>query len=237
MLRAVILDVDGTLIDSNEAHARSWQEALREKSIDPPFLEIRWRIGMGADRLMPELAGFTLESAKGQAIDQRRKQIFNERYLPHLKPFPKVRELLEAFKAEGLKLIIGTSAGGDLLHRLLIRANVDDLIDASTSSDDADRSKPAPDIIRAALDEARLSPEEAVMIGDTPYDVASATRAGVKIVGVTCGGWDAEELEPAVAVYRDAADILGHLDRSVFTHNAPLTPPYIEAGETEHRLH
>jgi HAD superfamily hydrolase (TIGR01509 family) len=215
MVRAVLLDVDGTLIDSNDAHARAWVDAGREHGYDIEFGRVRWLVGMGGDRVLPELTGLEEESERGRALLDRRGAIFRERYLPELTAFPRTHELLARLRAEGKKLVVATSASETDLEALLEQARLEDLIDRSTNADEAENSKPAPDIVEAALKKSGAAAGEVVMIGDTPYDVKAAQRAGVRIVGVECGGWNERELKGAVAVYRDPADLLENLDASI----------------------
>ena len=213
-VRGVILDVDGTLVNSNDAHARAWIEALAEHSYDVPFETVRPLIGMGGDKLMPEVVGVDGESEEGQAIDARRGDIFRTQYLPHLQAFPRVRELLAHMSARGLKLVVASSSKKETLEPLLELAGATDLIESKTSTDDADASKPSPDIVGAALERLNLPKENVVMIGDTPYDVEAAGRAGVALIGLRCGGWDDAGLEGAIAIYDDPADLLAHYDAS-----------------------
>lgn len=208
-LEAVILDVDGTLIDSNDAHARAFVEAAEELGFPGgDFTTVRRLIGMGADRLIPRVYGFESEASKGKALGERKDEIFRGRYLPSLRPTPGARALLERMRAEGLRLVVATSATEDDLHALLERAGVADLIARTTSASEVENSKPAPDVVESALADAGAPADRVVMIGDTPYDVEAATRAGVRLIGVRCGGWDDEALRGAVAVYDDPADLL-----------------------------
>lgn len=218
---AVVLDVDGTLVDSNDAHARAWVDAFAEHGITAPFETVRRAIGMGGDKLMPHVAGIDEGSRRGRAIGERRGEIFQRTYLPNLKPFPRVRELLERFRDDDLLLTVASSAQKDELEQLLEIAGVADLIDARTSSDEAERSKPDPDIVRAAVHRSKCPRDRSIMLGDTPYDVAAALRAGIAIVGLECGGWSAEDLRGALAVYQSPADLLEQYESSVF---AKLTP-------------
>ena len=213
-IRGVILDVDGTLVDSNDAHARAWVEALAEHGVDVEFEKVRRLIGMGGDKLLPEVSGISEETPEGERISKRRGEIFKERYLPKLKAFPSTRELLEKMRDEGLKLVVASSAKEDELNPLLKIAGADDLIEKKTSSDDAENSKPDPDIVKAALDSSGLAPGEVVMLGDTPYDIESASRAGVRVIAVRSGGWEDADLSGAVAIYDGPADLLAHYDSS-----------------------
>lgn len=215
MLRAVLLDVDGTLIDSNDAHARAWVDVGDEFGHEIEFGRVRWLIGMGGDRVLPELTGLKEESEEGRRMLDRRGEIFRERYLQHLTSFPEVHALLERLHRDGRKLVVATSASEKDLKALLKQAGLEVLIDDSTNSDEAEDSKPAPDIVEAALEKAGVPAGEAVMLGDTPYDVKAAQRAGVDIIGLRCGGWDAHELKGAREVYADPADLLASYDRSL----------------------
>jgi HAD superfamily hydrolase (TIGR01509 family) len=222
-LRAVLLDVDGTLIDSNDAHARAWVDTGDEFDRPIQFGEVRWLVGMGGDRVLPRLTGLTEDSDEGARMLERRGEIFRERYLPQLEPFPRVRELLERLRADGLRLVVATSAGSEDLSALLKQAGIEDLIDAATSSDDADSSKPAPDIVAAALEQAGAPADRVAMLGDTPYDVKAAQRAGVPLIALRCGGWTDAELRGAVEVYRDPAELLERYDDSLLgTRSAPV---------------
>jgi HAD superfamily hydrolase (TIGR01509 family) len=214
-IRAVLLDVDGTLIDSNDAHAHAWVDVGREFGHAIAFDDVRRKIGMGGDRVLPQLTGLQEESDEGARMLERRGEIFRSRYLPSLKAFPNARKLLERLKVDGLQLVVATSASESDLGALLEQAGLDDLLTRSVNSDDAESSKPAPDIVEAAVKEAGVTAASCVMIGDTPYDVGAARRAGVPIIGVRCGGWSEDELEGAAEVYDDVSALLAAYDRSL----------------------
>jgi HAD superfamily hydrolase (TIGR01509 family) len=214
--QAVILDVDGTLILSNDAHAEAWVEVGREFGYDIPFEKIRPLIGMGGDKVLPAVTGLEEESEEGQKILDRRGAIFVDRYLSRLEPAAGARELLQRMRDDGLKLVVATSARSEEMDKLLEQAGVAELVDEATSSSDADASKPEPDIVAAALQKTGCPAAAVLMLGDTPYDVEAARRAGVGIVGVRCGGWNDDALRGALAVYADPADLLEHYDRSPF---------------------
>jgi HAD superfamily hydrolase (TIGR01509 family) len=213
-IRGVILDIDGTLVDSNDAHAEAWVEALAEHGIRVEFEKVRRLIGMGGDKLLPEVSGIAEETDEGKSISERRGELFKERWLPHLKPFPKTRELLERMRDEGLELVVASSAKKDEMDPLLKIAGADRLIEEKTSSDDAENSKPDPDIVKAALDNLGYAPDEVLMLGDTPYDIEAADRTGVKVIALRCGGWNDDGLEGAVAIYDDPADLLANYESS-----------------------
>ena len=221
MYRAVIFDVDGTLVDSNDAHAQAWVEALSEHGRHVSFTRVRPLIGMGGDKLLPEITGLSADSPEGAAIGARRGEIFLQRFLPNLQPTRGARELLQSLRADNLKLYVATSAKKRELDPLLRVAGADQFMEATTSSDDAERSKPDPDIVAAALKQSGRAKHEAIMIGDTPYDVEAALRAGINIIALRSGGWRDRDLEGALAVYDDPADLLNHYDLSPFKRPAP----------------
>jgi HAD superfamily hydrolase (TIGR01509 family) len=201
--QGAIFDVDGTLVDSNAAHAQAFVEAISERGFDVPFDKVRRLIGKGSDKLIPELIG-----RYDPAIADRKKALFKARYLPGLRAFPKVEALLEMLRTRGLKLAVASSAGEDELAALLEVAHASGYFSEEANADDARRSKPDPDIVQAALRKLALAPSRCVMIGDTPYDADAARRAGVAFIGLRCGGWDDAHLQPALGVFEDAADLL-----------------------------
>jgi HAD superfamily hydrolase (TIGR01509 family) len=213
--KAVLFDVDGTLVDSNDAHAHAWVKAFTENGVTVDPAHVRRCIGMGGDKLMPEVSGLAEDSAKGSAIAKRRGEIFKQEFLPKLNAFRDSDRLVAAVKQRGLIAVAASSAQEDELKALLKIAGADSLMDAATSSDDAEESKPEPDIIEAALERAKASPPEAVMIGDTPYDIEAAARAGVATIAFRSGGWTDADLKGAVAIYDGAWDLLARLDDSL----------------------
>ena len=215
-MKAVILDVDGTLVDSNESHAHAWVAAFDEAGITVNFEAVLRSIGMGGAKLMPAVAEIEESTPLGKRISERRGEIFKGTYLPALRGFSGTRELLERFLAEGFVLAVASSAAEEELQPLLERAGVADLVTRRTSSDDAEHSKPDPDIVKAALRQAQCDPTRAIVVGDTPYDVEAALRAGIRIVGVESGGWSKEELKGATEVYRDVSHLLVEYDGSPF---------------------
>jgi HAD superfamily hydrolase (TIGR01509 family) len=211
---AVLLDVDGTLVDSNDAHAHAWEAAFAAHGFIVDFGQVRRCIGMGGDKLMPAVSGVEDDSAAGVAIAKRRSEIFAEQFLPHLRPFRDAGRLVGELKGRGLTIVAASSAKRDELQPLLAVAGAEALMDATTSSDDATNSKPDPDIITAALKRAHSLPGDAVMIGDTPYDVEASRRAGVAIIAFRCGGWSDDDLTGALAIYDGPWHLLAALDSS-----------------------
>jgi HAD superfamily hydrolase (TIGR01509 family) len=220
VLRGVIFDIDGTLVASNEAHAQSWADTLREAGYDVPF-DIIWpMIGMGGDKLLPASTGVEANSQMGRRLLKRRWELFQRNYLPRLQPTPGARDLVLRMKEDDLTLVVASSASGNELRDLMDVAGVADLMDATTSSSDAAESKPDPDIVQAAIRKSRLDPDELIMLGDTPYDVQAAIGAHVNLVGLLCGGWSMEELSGAVAIYDDPSDLHKWYDQSPFAVKA-----------------
>lgn len=172
-------------------------------------------IGKGSDKLLPELTGLDSEAGKGKQLTEERKQLFLRDYLPSLRPTNGARDLVKRLRDDGSRVVVATSSSDDELNQLLRQARVDDLIEQATSSSDGESSKPDPDIIQAALKKGKLRPQGAVMLGDTPYDIEAAARAGVLTIALRCGGWwDDAALAGAVAIYDDPAALLADIDRS-----------------------
>jgi HAD superfamily hydrolase (TIGR01509 family) len=208
---AALFDVDGTVIDSNDAHAEAWVQSLREHDIRADLSRVRPLIGKGGDKLLCEVAQIKDDSPLGQRISRRKKDIF-DRYLPRLKPTAGVRPLLEFLRGHHITRVVATSADDQELDQLLKQAGVGDLFQRQASKDDADESKPDPDIVHAALARARSDPDETVMIGDTPYDVEAAGRAGVATIALRCGGhWSRDDFRGALAIFDDPASLLSAL--------------------------
>jgi HAD superfamily hydrolase (TIGR01509 family) len=212
----IIFDVDGTLVDSNHQHAMAWLEAFQAAGLDVAYHRIRRLIGKGSDKLFPELTGESLDSPEGKAISEDCKRIFKQKYLPQIRAFDQADALVRRLRQSGLKLAVASSARREDLEALLKIAGSPELLETSTTSKEADRSKPDPDIVAAALEKLGTPPDETIMIGDTPYDIESATRAGVGVIAFRCGGWGDDHLQRALAIYDDPADLLAHFDRSPF---------------------
>ena len=223
MRRAVLLDLDGTLVDSTQAHAQAWMRAFHRHRYDVPAERIcRW-IGMGGNKLLHEVdPALSDDRDPGKSISRLRREIFLNEYVGSLCATNGARELLERLGAEGLLRVIASSAESDELEALLRVAKIEDLVDITTGAADAEHSKPDPDIIEAALRKARARPDQAVYVGDTPYDVVAAHRAGVVAIALTCAAWNAQELSDADATYRDPADLAEHLAESPLRRSSDL---------------
>jgi HAD superfamily hydrolase (TIGR01509 family) len=228
MAMTILFDVDGTLVDSNDAHARTWVSALLEAGYDVPFDRIRPLIGMGGDRLLPRVTGgLAADSEMGENIGRRRLEIFLTRELPAVSVMSGARQLLEAVRARGGRVVVATGAKRAELEKILAVGDLGPLVDLSTTSDDASKTKPAPDVVNAALAQAGVAARDAVMVGDTVYDVQAAHSAGVACVALRCGGSDSTALRDAEAVYRDPLELTAALDRAPFAWlQAPTAPAH-----------
>ena len=216
MITAVIFDIDGTLVDSVDLHAEAWQVALERFGKKVSFAEVRRQIGKGGDQLLPVFLSAREMEKFGDELEQYRSKLFKKEYLPRVTAFPGVRQLFERIRQDQKRIALASSAKGDELKTYKTIAGIDDLIEAETSSDDAERSKPYPDIFEAALAElGDVAPDKILVIGDTPYDAQAAGKANLRTVGLMCGGWNEEELRRAgcIAIYRDPADLLSRYDR------------------------
>jgi phosphoglycolate phosphatase-like HAD superfamily hydrolase len=211
---AAIFDVDGTLVDSNDAHAAAWVDVLHDFGIDRPRADVRPLIGMGGDKLLAQLTGIDAKSERGREIAARRGERFRDVYLDTLTAFPGTRALFERLARDGVRLAIASSAQEAELEPLLRVAGVLDLVEREASGDDVQASKPDPDIVRASLERLGVTPEVAVMVGDTPYDVEAASHAGVGAIAFRCGGgWRDDDFDGAVAVYDGPRAMLADYER------------------------
>jgi len=217
-VRGVLLDIDGTLVNSNDAHAHSWVDAMEAQGYHADFEKVRPLIGMGGDKVLPDVLDIQKDSEQGKKIDQRRKEFFKEKYFPTVKPFPAAKELLQRMHDDGLTLVVATSASSEELKKLLdvIGPHVEDLMTQETTSKDAPKSKPNPQIMDVAIQRSGLAANELLMLGDTPYDIEAAEKAGVKTVAFRSGGWEDKDLSHAIAIYDNTADLLAHYDESPF---------------------
>jgi HAD superfamily hydrolase (TIGR01509 family) len=216
MLQAVIFDVDGTLIDSNDLHAESWQQAFRHFGYDIPYDQLRQQVGKGGDNYVPHFLSPQEYRNIGKQIDSYKGDLFRREYVSRIKPFPNVRELFERIRQEGLRIALATSSKGDELAQYEKLLNISDLLQDETSKDDAAHSKPDPDVFAAALEKLGVQVRDAIAVGDTPYDAQASTKIGLRIIGVLCGGFSERELRSAgcFAVYRAPADLLANFEKS-----------------------
>ena len=211
MFTSVIFDIDGTLVDSVDLHAEAWRQALERFGKKISFAEVRRQIGKGGDQLMPVFLSRQELQNFGDELEQYRSDLFKKEFLSRVKAFPDVRQLFQRIRQDDKRIALASSAKGDELKTYKAIAGIEDLVETETSSDDADRSKPYPDIFQAALAQlGDIRPDNVVVVGDTIYDAEAAGKAHLRTIGVMCGGWSEEDLRRAgcIAVYRDPADLL-----------------------------
>lgn len=216
MTKAVIFDIDGTLLDSVDLHAQAWQEAFRHFGREVPLPDVRRQIGKGSDNLLP--AFFTDEELQRleKPLNEYRGELFKKKYLGRIVPFTGVRELVTRILDDGKLVGLASSAKGDEIEDYKRIARIDDLVQEEASADDARHSKPAPDIFSAALHKMDLRPGDAVAIGDTPYDAEAAGKISLPAIGVLCGGWPEKDLRDAgcIEIYQGPGDLLARYGTS-----------------------
>ena len=214
-VEAAIFDVDGTLIDSVDFHTIAWVEAFAEFGVTTDFEKVRRQIGKGGDNLMPVFLSQKQIRAFGEDLETFRSGHFKRKYLEYLQPFAGVRPLFERLIDNGIRIALASSAKPDELQVYKKIAEIDDLLDAETSSDDVEESKPDPDIFQAAVRQLHgIAKDRIIVFGDTPYDAEAAAKAGLRSIGVLCGGFPARSLTKGgcSAIYRSPSNILIHYD-------------------------
>lgn len=214
--KAVLFDVDGTLIDSNDFHAEAWSGAMAHFGQDVPPARIRGQIGKGGDNLLPALLPADFLDEHRDALEAYRTQLFKDEYLDRIRPFDQVRALMERVAAAGIRIALASSGVKDEVAHHLDLIGCADLVAVTTSADDAERSKPSPDIFAAELGKLGVAPDDAVVIGDSPYDMIAAAKLGMRAIGVRCGGFTDDVLTEAgaQALFDDPADLLARFDES-----------------------
>ena len=212
-LKAVIFDIDGTLLDSVDAHAQAWQDAFREFGHDIPLAALRREIGKGGDQLLPVFLSRAEIEARGETLEARRGALLKANFLPHFRPFPRAADLLRRLSDDGITILLATSSKSDESQTYKDIIGIADLVGEDVSSEDAEKSKPEPDIFHAALQRLPgVDPGAILVVGDTPHDARAAAKAGLRTIGVLCGGVDEAALRDGgcVAVFRDPADLLAN---------------------------
>ena len=216
MPKAAIFDIDGTLVDSVDLHARAWQEALTKFGHEVTFEQARSQIGKGGDQLIPVFLSEAEQADHGEEMEEWRGKLFKSKYLHLVRPFSAVPELLRRVHEAGLKVAAASSAKRSELEVYLDIACVTGLVEVATSSEDAEQSKPAPDIFHVALKKLGMDGPDAVAIGDTPYDARAAGKASIRTIGMLCGGFTEADLREGgcVVVYPGPGALLACFDAS-----------------------
>ncbi|PZR71627.1 MAG: HAD family hydrolase [Chthoniobacterales bacterium] len=210
-MRAAIFDLDGTLVDSNELHVQAWQETFRHFGKEIPVERLREQIGKGGDQYLPVFLTEQEMREFGKEADEYRGAIFKKKYLSQVRPFPRVHELFERIRSDGKKIALASSGKEDEVERYQKLLGIEALVDSRTTADQVAHSKPKPDVFIAALRTlGRLAPEDAIAIGDTPYDIEAAKKIDLSTIALLCGGFREDILrqEGACAIFRDPADLL-----------------------------
>ncbi len=214
-VRAVLFDIDGTLADSNDLHVRAWMQVFDKRGLQTTPEAVHAQIGKGADLLVPALVSGA-DDKLAEALGEEHGAVFKAKYLDQVKPFPGAHDLLARTKAAGRRVVLASSASKEELEHYVRLLSAADIVDAGTSIDDVETSKPAPDIFAMALKKAGVSANGAVAVGDSPYDVEAAGKCGVATVALRSGGFSDEALleAGATALYDDAAALLADFDAS-----------------------
>ena len=218
MIKAVLCDLDGTLLDTNAFHAEAWQKTLAQFGYNVSFDDLVKQVGKGSDNLLPVFLPKEKLDPISDKLEEMHANIYHREYLDRVVPFADARTLLERMRQHGLRIAVATSSGKGDLEVLKTILRIHDLVEEDTTASDAKKSKPAPDIFEAALKSLGVAPDEALALGDTPWDVEAAARAGVKTVAVMSGGWTRQQLQNAgaIAVYVDAAELVRKFEDSPF---------------------
>ena len=214
-LEAVLFDIDGTLVDSNEQHVNAWAFAFRDEGKPQELDDIRAQIGKGGDLLVPALLP-DLDGIAQKRIADLHGAYFKDIYLDAIRPFDNATALIERVHTGGRKLVLASSAKKEELDHYVDLLGIGDLLAATTSIDDVEASKPEPDIFEAALEKIGVAPDAAIVVGDTPFDVEAAVKAGIAAIGLTSGLFDERQLRDAgaIAVFADVTDLLENFDTS-----------------------
>jgi HAD superfamily hydrolase (TIGR01549 family) len=222
MVKAVIFDMDGTLVDSVDLHARAWQDAFHDFGHEVDLKLIRDQIGKGGDKLLPVFLTREQIDKEGPNLEKHRGDILKERYLSQIKAFPKVPQLFERIRAGRIKIFLGSSAKSEELQTYKKIAGIERLIDGETSSEDAEKSKPHPDVFQAAMAKlGGIHTSEVIVVGDSPYDAEAAGKVGLRTIGFRSGGFAEAKLRDAgcIAIYDGPADLLARYDESVLVES------------------
>lgn len=213
--RAILFDVDGTLVDSNDAHVEAWRQAFAGEGHFFSRAEIHAQVGKGGDNLVPSLLPH-LDQQSQERLAHAEGEIYKRDFLPGIQPFPGAKKVLKALAGRGHTLVLASSASQSELDHYVDLLDLDGLLSGTTSKDDVGSSKPCPDIFESALLLTGLPAESAVVIGDTPYDIIAARRAGIDAIAVLSGGFDEADLRECgpLAIYADVVELEANYEGS-----------------------
>ncbi|MGN6182435.1 MAG: HAD family hydrolase [Thermoanaerobaculia bacterium] len=211
--QAFLLDIDGTLIDSNDKHADCWVEAFAHFKKDVDWNVVRQQIGKGGDLLVPDTLNAREMRTFGEKLKKYRGELWTKKYMKTVQPFPGVIDAIRALADRGVKLAFASSSNPDEVEYYVELLGVGDLLEGTTSKEDAEFSKPSPEIFQAALERVKSDPAKTFAVGDTPYDVLAAHRIPMPIVAVRCGGFADELLAKAEFLFDDFPSVVKELDR------------------------
>lgn len=209
----IIFDIDGTLIDSNDIHARAWVEAFAEFDKNIPFGIMRSQIGKGGDLLVPDLLSAREMQDFGEKVKKRRPAIFKAKYRSQITPFKRVREDLEVLHARGIRMALASSANPDEVDYYIQLMEIGELIETATSNEDAKFSKPSPEIFEAALLKLGTSGRQTLVVGDTPWDILAAHRCALPIAAVRSGGFKRSTLNKAEFIFSSVHTLVERIEK------------------------
>lgn len=212
-LQALLLDIDGTLVDSNDMHTDCWVDAFAHFGKRVDWDVVRQQIGKGGDLLVPDSLNAREMRKFGEELKTYRGELWKKSYMQRVEPFLHARESLHALHDRGIRLAFASSSNPDEVEYYVELLGAKDLLEGSTSKEDAEFSKPSPEIFQAALDQVGSDPERTFAVGDTPYDILSAHRVPLPVIALRSGGFPRELLEKAEFLLDDIAAVVKELDR------------------------
>lgn len=213
LLETLLLDLDGTIVDSNDKHADCWVEAFAHFGKDVPRDVVRMQIGKGGDLLVPDTLDAKEMRRFGEKLKKYRGDLWKKKYIPTVEPFPGAVEAIRALHERGIGIAFASSSNPDEVEYYVELLGVGDLLEGTTSKEDAEHSKPSPEIFQAALERAKADPARSLAVGDTPYDILAAHRIPVAIAAVLCGGFPRDTLQKAEFLFDDLPSLAKEIER------------------------
>ena len=211
-LQGILFDIDGTLIDSNDIHAACWVEAFEHFGRTFGHDAVRQHIGKGGDLLVPDLLNAREMQTFGDEVREYRGEIFKKKYMKTIQAFPGVEAQLRQLHEMGIRMVLSSSANPDEVKYYAGLIGIEDILEGSTSTEDADISKPSPEIFEAGLQRLKTDATKTIVVGDTPYDILAAHRAALPVAAVLCGGFPRELLGKAEFLFADVEEFVRKID-------------------------